>query len=158
MGSKLIISPVEKLQKNVNDIVATFKSTPCIYVSLNKTHLSIEEILKKEGIKIEKIFFIDCVTQEKKAPDVLYILPTELDLLKMAIGTFIKTISGKKFLLLDALSTLLIYNSEEKVARFVKEITEFAATKDVEVIAFSPKTQGEELLNKIFNFFDNVKK
>jgi archaellum biogenesis ATPase FlaH len=61
-------------------------------------------------------------------------------------------------LIIDALSTLLIYNNENKVAAFVKEITEYAQDYDVEVIALSPKTKGEELLNKIFNFFDEVKK
>jgi len=28
----------------------------------------------------------------------------------------------------------------------------------VEVVAFSPKTKGEDLLNKIFNFFDEVQR
>ena len=51
---------------------------------------------------------------------------------------------------------MLIYNNENRVAQFVKEITEYASQKDVEVIALSPKTKGEELLNKIFNFFDKV--
>ena len=69
-----------------------------------------------------------------------------------------KDIKGEKFLIIDALSTLLIYNDENKVAKFVKEITEYASQNDVDVIAFSPKTKGEELLNKIFNFFDKVKK
>ena len=33
---------------------------------------------------------------------------------------------------------------------------EFAAEKDVIVIAISPHTKGENLLNKIYNFFDEV--
>jgi hypothetical protein len=51
---------------------------------------------------------------------------------------------------------LLIYNNENRVAIFMKEVTEYASDNDVHVIAFSPKTQGEELLDKIFNFFDKV--
>lgn len=92
------------------------------------------------------------------AVSMLHLHPTDLKKLTAAIDTFIKDIPGKKFMLLDALSTLLIYNDENKVAQFVKEITEYAAEKDVEVFALSPKTKGEELLNKIFNFFDKVKK
>lgn len=61
-------------------------------------------------------------------------------------------------MIIDALSTLLIYNSENKVAKFVKEITECASKGNMEAIALSPKTKGKELLNKIFNFFDKVKK
>ena len=36
-------------------------------------------------------------------------------------------------------------------------LTEFANQKDVELIAFSSKTKGENMLNKkIYNFFDLV--
>lgn len=158
MGSTLIITPVENLQKKVNDTVRDFSAIPCIYVSLNKNHESIENILKKDKINIDKLFFIDCVTAEEKEEGIIHIPPNQVDKLKSAIKGFIRYIPGKKFLILDALSTLIIYNHEEKVAQFVKEITEIAQQKEVEVIAFSPKTQGEELLNKIFNFFDSVKK
>jgi len=158
MASQLIITSVEDLQKEVNGIVKTLSANPGIYVSLNKTHESIENILKSNKINTSKLFFIDCVTSEQKRDDVLHISPRELEKLSSAINTFIKDIPGKKFLVIDALSTLLIYNDENKVARFVKEITEFAAEKEVDVIALSPKTKGEELLNKIFNFFDKVKK
>ncbi len=158
MTSLLIIISVEKLQSSVNSIVKSFKNIPGIYVSLNKTQKSTENILRKNKINTNKIFFIDCVTSEKTREDVLHIAPDQLDLLSSAINTFIKDIKGKKFLILDALSTLLIYNDENKVAKFVKEITEYASQNDVKVVAFSPKTKGEELLNKIFNFFDEVKK
>ena len=158
MTSLLIITSVEKLQYSVNSAVKSFKNIPGIYVSLNKTQKSTENILRKNNINTNKIFFIDCVTSEKTREDVLHIAPDQLDLLSSAINAFIKDIKGKKFLILDALSTLLIYNDENKVAKFVKEITEYASQNDVKVVAFSPKTKGEELLNKIFNFFDEVKK
>lgn len=158
MTSLLIITSVEKLQTKVNSVVKSFKNIPGIYVSLNKTQKSTENILKKNKINTNKIFFIDCVTSEKTREDVLHIAPDQLDLLSSAINAFIKDIKGKKFLILDALSTLLIYNDENNVAKFVKEVTEYASQNDVKVVAFSPKTKGEELLNKIFNFFDKVKK
>ena len=58
----------------------------------------------------------------------------------------------------DRKATVLIYNNENKVAKFVQDITDYASENQVYVVAFSPKTQGEELLNKIFNFFDKVEK
>jgi len=158
MVSLLIITSVENLQGRVNSVVKSFKNIPGIYVSLNKTQKSTENILRKNKINTNKIFFIDCVTSEKTREDVLHIAPDQLDLLSSAINAFIKDIKGKKFLILDALSTLLIYNDENNVAKFVKEVTEYASQNDVKVVAFSPKTKGKELLNKIFNFFDEVKK
>ena len=156
--SILVITSVENLQNSVISFLKSSVSIPGIYLSLNKTQASIEKILQGSGIDTKKLFFIDCVTSEKKKEDVLHIHPTQLELLTTAIKSFIQEIQGEKFLLIDALSTLLIYNNPNKVAQFVKEITEFASANYVTVIAFSPKTKGEELLEKIFNFFDEVRK
>ena len=156
MSSLLIITSVEELQEKIKRVIKDRNSIPGIYVSLNKPQKSAEEYLIKNNINTDKLFFIDCVTQEKTREDVLHISPRELEKLSFAINTFIKDIKGKKFLVIDALSTLLIYNNENKVASFVKEITEYASDNEVEIVALSPSTKGEELLNKIFNFFDNV--
>lgn len=156
MASRLLIISVDKLQKSINCAIKGFNSMPGIYITLNKSQRRIEEILKKAKIDTKKLFFIDCVTSEKTKNDVLHIPPDRLDLLSSAIHSFLKDIKGQKFLILDALSTLLIYNDENKVARFVGEITQNASHNHTDIVAFSPKTKGEELLNKIFNFFDKV--
>lgn len=158
MASLLILTAVEKLQTNINEILKSYKNIPGIYVSLNKTQKSTENILTKAGINLKNIFFIDCISLEKIKNKALHIPPTELDLLSTAIISFIKEIKGKKFLIIDSLGTLLIYNDEKKVAKFVKEITEYASENACEVIALSPKTEEKELLTKIFNFFDKIRK
>ena len=158
MSSTLIITAVENLQEEVNRAVGSLDSLIGVYVSLNKTHKSIEKSLRQSRVKTDKLFFIDCVNSQLGDKDVIYISPTNLEKLSSAIKEFISEIPGRKFLIIDALSTFLIYNDENKVAKFVKEIIEYSAEKEVEVIALSPKTKGEELLDKIFNFFDKVKK
>jgi archaellum biogenesis ATPase FlaH len=77
-------------------------------------------------------------------------------LLDSAVNAFIGDIKGEKFLVIDALSTLLIYNNEDSVAKFVKKMTEYASQNNMQIVALSPETKGEELLKKIFNFFDKV--
>ncbi|MCC7574758.1 hypothetical protein KO361_04155 [Candidatus Woesearchaeota archaeon] len=156
MTSELIILPVEKIQTETNKQIKQRKNEYGLYVSLNKPHESLESSLKKENINTQRLFFIDCVSTEQ-TQDKIVIHPTETETLSTAINYFLKNIPGKKYLIIDTLSTLLIYNNENKVARLIKEITE-QNTKDTEIIALSPKTKGEELLNKIFNFFDEVKK
>lgn len=156
MGSTLLITPVEDLQKKINEVVGSFQDTAAIYVSLNKTQKSVEGLLQKAGIKTKNIFFIDCATGEQTRKDVLHISPRDLDKIKYAIRTFIKEIPGKKSLLIDSLSTFLIYNSENEVAEFIKDIISHTSNKDVEVIALSPETKGEDLLKKVFNFFNQV--
>jgi archaellum biogenesis ATPase FlaH len=156
MASKLIITTVENLQPRINGIASSLAGKPGVYVSLNKTQKSVEEIFKAEKIDTRKMFFIDCVTSEQTKDYVLHIRPTELDKLSFAINSFFKEIKGEKYLIIDALSTLLIYNNENKVAAFVKEITEYASANNITVVALSPETKGEELLDKIFNFFNEV--
>ena len=144
MSSTLIIVPVEKLQKEIDLTLKIFKKNPGVYVSLDKTYKNIESILRKKRINIDQLFFIDVVTSKKKNREVLSIYPDRLDLLIFAINSFIKEIKGEKFILIDALSTLLIYNNENKVAKFVKELTDYTSKNDIEVIAISPKTKEKE--------------
>jgi len=156
MDSRLIVMPIEALQEKINSIVKSFKNIPGIYVCLNKTQKSMDNILKKQGIKTNKLFFIDCVTSEQTREDVLHISPNNLEKLKSAIFLAIRDIKGDKFLVIDALSTFLIYNGEDRVVEFIKEIIEYASQNKVEVTALSPETKGEELLEKIKDFFDEV--
>ncbi len=65
-------------------------------------------------------------------------------------------IEGEKIILIDGLSTLLIYNNENEVVAFVKDIVSLVMD-DVGVVAFAPETK-EKLLTKIFDFFDEVVK
>jgi archaellum biogenesis ATPase FlaH len=153
MVSELIIVSIENLQTRVNKIIKSHEDKLGIYVCLNKTQKSIENILKEQKISTNKLFFIDCVTFEKTREDVLHISPDNLDKLKLAIFSAISDIQGDKFLVIDALSTFLIYNNKEKVSEFIKEVIEYATQNNVEVIALSPETKGEELLEKIESFF-----
>jgi archaellum biogenesis ATPase FlaH len=158
MNSKLIIENVETLQGKINSVVGSFENIPGIYICLNKTQKGTEVIFKEEGIKIDKLFFIDCVTSEKSRSDVLHIDPHQLEILNSAIHNFINDINGEKILIIDALSTLLIYNEEDNVVNFVRDLIDFASRNNTKIIAFSPITRGEELLNRIFYFFDDVEK
>ena len=158
MASKLIITSIENLQTKVNEIIKSHKDKLGIYVCLNKTQKSIENIFSKESINTSKLFFIDCVTSERAREDVIYVSPDNLDKLKSAIFSAIRDIQGDKFLIIDALSTFLIYNNKEKVSEFIKEIIEYATQNNVKVIALSPETKGEELLEKIKDFFGKMEK
>lgn len=156
MKSQLIIVPVEQLLQKVVDVVGTVEDV-VIYVSLNKTSKGMKKIFVGAEKKVPDMFFIDCVGHGEEGEDVLYVDPTQLDKLDYAIRSFKNEIEGKKVIVLDALSTLLIYNSENKVAAFVDRVVGYAQEEDVSVLAFSPKTEEEELLTKVFNFFDEVK-
>ena len=146
-GSLLKITSVGNLQEEIIKTVKENSSFPGIYVSLNKTQKNSEEILNQNRIDTKDIFFIDCVESETTGEDVIHIPPHELNKLSYAIQRFIKEIKDEKFLIIDALSTLLIYNDVDEVASFVKELTEYIYENKVRMVAFSPKTMAIETPN-----------
>ncbi len=156
--SILKIVPVEKLQTEINNTILVKNKTIGIYISLNKTHTGSEKAILDAGGQTNKLFFIDCVSSERKKDDVLHIQPNNLELIEAGITSFVDEIKEEKFILIDSLATLLIYNKEDNVAKFVKKITEIASEKNVSIIAFSQITQGKDLLSKVYNFFDSVEK
>ncbi|MBI5224353.1 hypothetical protein HY989_00620 [Candidatus Micrarchaeota archaeon] len=156
MGSILVITKVEAIQRKIAEAIRGNNRDFGIYVSLNKNAKKAIEELGKTNASVEKIFMIDCVSSEKMDENILQINPRELGKLSFAIREFLHEIPGEKWLILDSLSTLLIYNNDNKVAQFMKEITEYSSEKGVHVMAFTPKTGEEELLNKIYGFFDKV--
>ena len=155
MKSKLVIVSVEKLQSEIVSTLLSFEGIG-VYVSLNKTQKGIINLLEKNKVDTKKLFFVDCVGSNKEDKKVIQVSPSKLDELGYAINSFLQEIKGDKFLIIDALSTLMIYNNENQVAAFVRKITKYASNNEIELIAFSPKTKGEEFFNKIFNFFDEV--
>lgn len=158
MTSVLILSSMERLQGRINAAVKSYENTSGIFISLDKPQKCTEDILRGEGIDISKFFFVDCVTAEKTKDDALHISPNMLNELSSVIITFIKEVEGRKVLIIDSLPILLIYNRKDAFEKFTKEITEYASENNVSVIAFSPKTKGEKLLDNVLNFFDEVGK
>ena len=100
--------------------------SPGVYVTLNKPFKTIESDLKNSKVDTRVIIFIDAVTKTvggeiKKTDQCLFIgSPENLSDLSIAMDQAITSLKGKdKFLFFDSLNTLLLYNSEEIVARFV---------------------------------------
>jgi archaellum biogenesis ATPase FlaH len=163
--SLLIISPIEELQDNINTIIEFFekkKRLPGIYVSFNRPQRGIRKSLENAGIPVDKIFFIDCISKSllgetEEIKNVLHIYrPTNLTVLNMAINKFVEEIPGEKYLIIDALTTLFVYNKEKDVIEFIRSQIEKASEEKVELIALIPKTKGEELMDKISVFFEKV--
>ena len=161
--SVLVITPLEKLQENTTGVmkVLTKGDVPGVYVSLNKPYRSILQVFQDGGVNADKILFIDAIASKdmrsEKIKGVLHIDdPTDLKMLDETIKSYLREMPGEKYLVIDALSTLLIYNSKTEVAKFVKSMTEHALEYKTKTVALSPKTGDNELLTYIFNFFDKV--
>ena len=156
MASRLVVMPVEDLQdalcKRMNLLSGTI-----VFVSLNKRQESTERMLRDHNVPIDTLFFIDCVAADNRK-ETIHVPPERLDLLEVAIREFLQLLPGERTLVIDSLATLLIYNPENAVASFVQHLAEQASSQEISILALSPKTEGEELLTKVFNFFDTVER
>lgn len=100
------------------------KRKPCI-VLVNQNYVSLSAELKKKGINPDNLFFIDCVSKEKekdeKKKNVVYITsPQALTELIIAIKKMLKGNCGG--VIIDSLSTLLVYNNSSQIFKFTQNL------------------------------------
>jgi len=104
------------------DVYVNQKKASGVYVAVSKPYESIIGFMKKESIPEDKVAFVDCISKMAgktyDASDrVTYVeTPTALEEIKMTITNMMQKIeSENKFVILDSLSSLLIYNKEKSV-------------------------------------------
>ncbi len=139
------------------------QKTPGVYVTLNKPYSTMVENFKKNKIDNRMIIFVDCVTKLsdsdlKKTKGCLYIgSPEKLSDISIAMDQAVRAIpTNEKFVFFDSLSTLLMYNKSETVAKFIH----FLATKmriwKVKGIIISLEKENKELIDKLTQVCDIV--
>lgn len=93
-----------------------------IILSANPARFMLQK-LKNAHIDSSKIFFIDCISKERpKSENIIYISsPAALTELSLAISSLLKS-GGIDIIILDNLSTLLIYNRDIVLVRFLHDL------------------------------------
>ena len=94
-----------------------------VYVTISRPYRYLSKEMQKRGIKTENIIFIDCISsmagEHGSENCVLVENPAALEEVSMHISSSLSKIkSGEKFLIMDSISTLLIYNSLNSVKEF----------------------------------------
>jgi len=119
-------APNTDLLKNfIND-----KGVVTIYLTVNRPCQNLEEFLKEKGVDTTNFFFLDAISEEVIGPlpsknNCIYIdSPKDLTSLSIGIVTAFEKTKGKdRFLFLDSLSTLMIYNDPRVVKKFIHFLT-----------------------------------
>ena len=130
----LVVAPSDSTQQVTLDILKYFVNTKnnfCVYVTVAKPYNTIMNILNKNGIKTERIFFIDCVTSLSTSSSVMragncvFCQPQALTNISIALTNAIESLpkDNDKLLILDTLSTLMLYNETGTVTRFAHVLT-----------------------------------
>jgi KaiC/GvpD/RAD55 family RecA-like ATPase len=136
---------------------------PGIYVTVNKPYATLVNSFKKNGVDVSNLFFIDLVTKltEERPRSVDNCLfmegPESLTDLSIALGEAVNSIPGDKFIFLDTLSTLLIYNKAKTVTKFAHFLTSKIRGWGIKgiIISLSKETKSE-LQAELAQFSDKI--
>ncbi|HTM68513.1 MAG TPA: hypothetical protein VL426_04385 [Candidatus Binatia bacterium] len=129
-----------------------------VYVSLSKDYLSVSTALEQAGIELGRLRFVDAVSRmygiaPVESPEVVYVDgPLSVDALIAAVASSLAGLVGeKRFVLLDSLTTLLLYNSPEATLAFnrtLKELLKKERAAGVIVVAYRD-TRNKDLLRAL---------
>jgi hypothetical protein len=134
-----------------------------VYVSVNRPQNIIHSLLSASGADVERVYFVDCVSALAREIlshndfKVAYAnSPERLDGdIPDAINLFLDGIAGEKFLIIDALRTLFIYNEPDIVSSFIHSLLSLTKTHDLKLIVLSRNEDGL-FLSLISHAFDEV--
>lgn len=136
-SSILISCDIENYLK-VNMIVlknlVNEKGFKCIYVAVNKPVSSLMDAFRREGLDTDKLSFVECATVGTETEKRILVKPDNLTDMNMSISRLIEETPERKFVYLDAISTLYIFNSVNVVERFAHHLV------------FSMKSKGTGLI------------
>ncbi len=124
-----LIDPM-RYQEATVDILNYFskKSSRGIYVTLNKPFSVLMKTFGNAGVPAESLYFVDGITNvpspEEGKDHACLGSGVGLSNLCIGISRAVNLFEGEKFLLLDSLSTLLIYNDPKSVSKFAHLLTE----------------------------------
>lgn len=131
------------------------------YITVNRPYKSMVQLLKKENINIENLFFIDCITKELKeriSTKNCYFVGSPSNLTDIAIALDPVFKEGKhKFVFLDSLDTLTVYNTTESVIKFAHFLTSKVRLHDISgVLLAVHENSDQRLVTELAQFCDKV--
>jgi class 3 adenylate cyclase len=159
-----LIDPI-RYQESVLKLLRYFtRKTPRgVYVTLNKPYATLLKSFSKAGISAESVFFIDAITDvpsvEEDATHACLGSGVDLSNLSVCISKAIKQIKEDRFLLLDSLSTLLIYYDAKAVVKFAHLLTEKMRSWNSSGSLITVETNSErDVVSQLSPFCDKVVK
>lgn len=134
-----------------------------IYITLSKPAIELEAIFRENGIEVSKIYFVDGITQmygSKQIERVEYVLgPLAIDAISSSVYKLIPKIKSKKrFVFLDSITTVLLYNSLPRTLQFSNFLTETLKKKKLVgiVVSVSRGLANTKLIAQLEKLSDEV--
>ncbi|MFB6166657.1 MAG: ATPase domain-containing protein, partial [Candidatus Nanohaloarchaea archaeon] len=131
-----------------------------VYVTINKPYSTIKNFLEEHDVDTGKLFFVDAVSKEvgEETVDDDQVLfmdsPENLTGLSIVVSKAVDSMPDRdKFVFLDSLTTLEVYNEMDTVSRFAHFLTGKMRKWDASGVIISLEQEtDEELVNRISQF------
>jgi len=133
-----------------------------IFVTLNKSGEDLVGMLQKSGIDRKGLFIIDAISKKIAKPvqgqNISYVdSPQNLIEIEAVITDYAEGLpQGKGFLIIDSLSTLLVYNAEKTVEKFVHLLGEKMRAMGMKSIFTIRSNTKPETMDVLTQFCDKV--
>ncbi len=155
----------EKYQEFVADFTKNYlDSDISSYISLSRPYQSLVSNFKKMKVDTDSIFFIDTSTKmtgktDIQADNCLFIeSPSALTNLSIAVGKVVEA-SEPQYIFFDSLSALLIYNPEQMIIKFTKDLINKIRAKNSKMVLVCLNGKDEaNIIEKISMFVDKTQK
>jgi len=172
-----LVDPIRYMKRNLSilKLLVNKNMFSGIYITVNRPFDTVMNIMKEDGINTEKIFFIDCITNmvptsdrislgskrklEKTKNCIFIPSPSRLTEIGLALSEALAGVENpqNKFLYLDSLSTLLIYNDIDTIVKFVHFLTtRIRLFGIVGIIMCVEKRMDEKLFNILSEICDII--
>jgi archaellum biogenesis ATPase FlaH len=148
----------------LKEIIKTLEKTKTriCYVCLSKPYKDVINELKSAGVDTDKFFFIDVLSSHYKEHTtiencIFLSAPVNLDLLWTSITKALK--GGCNAIILDTVSSLLIYHDASEIVRFTHDILteEKKAKKIFVVLKEQPTPEDNRILVEDLDMFADKK-
>jgi hypothetical protein len=123
------------------------------YISINRVINQVRKSLTESGASPDKFYFVDCITKSiialpEKYPNTDYVpSPNDLTKTSIAITNMLKKFEPE-FVILDSMSTLLIYESIETSSVFLHSLVNRITSYGSKFLLLSVPGEKEEKLIK----------
>ena len=125
-----------------------------VYVTASRPYRFISKEMQRRNIKTEDVLFLDCISSmagDRGNGSCIYVEnPAALEEISMHISSLLNKIgSDKKFLIIDSISTLLIYNSTNSVKEFAMFLVNKLRLEDVSGILVTIEKEAPDDIKRI---------
>ncbi len=164
----LILAPSSLMQDfnlEALDYFLNKKNDHCVYVTVAKPYKTMMNILAKNNIKTDNIFFIDCVSQSAipggilRAGNCVFCEPRALTHLSIVLTQAFAAIPKGmgRVLIFDTLSTLMIYNEVNAISRFAHVLMAKLRLWGVKSVILTLEEESDkEIIAQMTQFCDKV--